>query len=405
MSFSSFGLPESIMQGIYDSGYSSPTEIQRKAIPHALQGRDIIGCAPTGTGKTAAFVLPILNRLSQCSNSQKYVHPFSLILTPTRELAQQIDDAIRLYGTSTPVRSVCVYGGVSINNQIRSLKQGCDIVVATPGRLLDLINRRCVSLAQIDMLVLDEADRMFDMGFIYDIRKIISYIPTDRQTLLFSATMSYEVKKLIAGIQKKPVLVEIGQTNTPVSTVDQLFFTASTGSKLDLLIHILKNEAVETMLVFSRTRHGADKIARRLSQNGVNSTALHSDRSQSQREQALSDFKTRRFKVLVATDIAARGLDIDKISHVVNFETPAFAEDYIHRIGRTGRAECSGTAVTFVDDEEKKYLRRIECLTGKKFEVKRYPGFAYPEPEHTAPMPRKWQSFQKKTRCYRTARA
>jgi ATP-dependent RNA helicase RhlE len=403
MSFLSFGLHESIMQGIYDSGYENPTEIQRKAIPPALQGRDVIGCAPTGTGKTAAFVLPVLNRLTQCPDSEKYVHPFALILTPTRELALQIEDSIKTYGSCTPVRTVCVYGGVSLENQVRALRKGCDIVVATPGRLLDHLNRRSVSLGAIDILVLDEADRMFDMGFIHDVRKIISYVPTDRQTLLFSATMSPEIKKLISGIQKKPVLVEIGSPNTPVSTVDQQFYAAARNTKLDLLVHILKKETIETMLVFSRTKHGADRIARRLAQNGVSSAALHADRSQSQRRKALDGFKRRRFKVLVATDIAARGLDIDKISHVVNFDTPAFAEDYIHRIGRTGRAQATGTAVTFVDDEEKKFLKRIEYLTGNKFEVIKYPGFDYPELEKTesVPLPRNWQAFQRKMRRYR----
>ena len=405
MSFSSFGLPESIMQGIYASGYSIPTDIQQKAIPPALEGRDIIGCAPTGTGKTAAFVLPILNRLTQCPDSHKYVHPFALILTPTRELALQIEESVMTYGTYTQVRSVCVYGGVNITNQIRSLKQGCDVVVATPGRLLDLLHRKCISLAGIDMLVLDEADRMFDMGFIQDVRRIIGYLPVDRQTLLFSATMSKDVKNLIASIQKKPVLVEIGVPFSPVSTVTQEFYTASKGTKMDLLIHILQSETIETVIVFSRTKHGADRIARRLSQSGVSSTALHADRSQSQRRKALDDFKRKRYKVLVATDIAARGIDIDGISHVVNFETPAFAEDYIHRIGRTGRAESTGTAVTLVDDEEKKYLKRIEYLTGKQYEVKKYPGFTYPEPPQTTPIPRNWQAFQKKMRYYRSARA
>jgi len=286
---------------------------------------------------------------------------------------------------------------------VRALRKGCDIVVATPGRLLDHLNRRSVSLGAIDILVLDEADRMFDMGFIHDVRRIISYVPTDRQTLLFSATMSPEIKKLISGIQKKPVLVEIGSPNTPVSTVDQQFYAAARNTKLDLLVHILKKETIETMLVFSRTKHGADRIARRLAQNGVSSAALHADRSQSQRRKALDGFKRRRFKVLVATDIAARGLDIDKISHVVNFDTPAFAEDYIHRIGRTGRAEATGTAVTFVDDEEKKFLKRIEYLTGNKFEVIKYPGFDYPELEKTesVPLPRNWQAFQRKMRRYR----
>ncbi len=379
MSFSAIGLSAAVMQGVAKSGYSSPTEIQRKAIPLAIAGKDIIGCAPTGTGKTAAFVLPILDRLQQKSAiDQRHRFPRALILTPTRELAQQIDDSIRIYGKFTGFRSLSVYGGVGIGGQLSCLRQGIDIVVATPGRLLDHLERNSIDLSHIEFLVLDEADRMFDMGFINAVRAIIAKVPKERQTMLFSATMSREVRDLVAGIQKNPQFIEIGEPFTPVTTVEQHFYCVSQHTKTDLLVHILDKEKIETMLVFSRTKHGADKIAKRLAQCGIRSAAIHSNRSQSQRRQALEGFKRREYRVLVATDLAARGIDVEGISHVVNYDTPVFSEDYIHRIGRTGRAEATGTAFTFVSNDEEKYFKRIEYLTNKRFELKEYPGFAYP---------------------------
>jgi ATP-dependent RNA helicase RhlE len=408
MGFSKVGLSDAIMQGVSASGYHTPTEIQRIAIPLALAGKDIIGCAPTGTGKTAAFVLPILHALENkrlAGSRERY--PKALILTPTRELAQQIEDAIFTYGKFSSIEPVSIYGGVDINKQLRILKHGADIIVATPGRLLDHMERRSVDLSRIEILVLDEADRMFDMGFINAVRKIISHVPAKRQTLLFSATISREVRSLVEGIQNNPHFIEIGESFKPVDTVTQQFYTIPQKSKSDLLIHILQNEPVETMLIFSRTKHGADKIARQLDRHKVPSAVIHSNRSQSQRQHSLDGFKQRHFKVLVATDIAARGIDVDGISHVVNYDTPAFPEDYIHRIGRTGRAECKGIAMTFVSEEETKYLRKIEQLTGKRFPPVRYPGFAYPAPVITeASHPdnlvfkRKMQAFRARTRKF-----
>ena len=408
MGFSKVGLSEAIMQAVSATGYRTPTEIQQKAIPLAIAGRDILGCAPTGTGKTAAFVLPILHCLEeQPAQGRRGRYPRALILTPTRELAQQIEDAIFTYGKFSTVEPVSIYGGVDINRQLRILKHGADIVVATPGRLLDHMERGSIDLSGIEILVLDEADRMFDMGFIQAVRKIISHVPHDRQTLLFSATMSREVRSLVEGIQKDPHFIEIGEPFKPVDTVTQQFYSIPQKSKTDLLVQILKSEDVETMLIFSRTKHGADKIARQLDRHGIKASVIHSNRSQSQRQHSLDGFKQRHFKVLVATDIAARGIDVDGISHVLNFDTPAFPEDYIHRIGRTGRAEMKGIAVTFVSDDEAKYLKRIEQLTGKKFIPVRYPGFAYPAPAITeAAHPenlvftRKMAAFRARTRRF-----
>jgi ATP-dependent RNA helicase RhlE len=405
MSFSTIGLSAPIMQGIASSGYNAPTEIQRKAIPLAVLGKDVIGCAPTGTGKTAAFVLPMLTRLQQSQKNGRTRVPRALILTPTRELAQQIEDAIAIYGKYTGLKSVSIYGGTGMGGQLSSLRQGVDIIVATPGRLMDHMQRGSIVLSQVEILVLDEADRMFDMGFINAVRSIIAKIPVSRQTLLFSATMSREVRALVAGIQKEPHLIEVGEPFTPVNTVDQHFYRIHQQKKIDLLVHVVGNKDVDTALVFSRTKHGADKISRRLSQAGINSAAIHANRSQSQRKSALDGFKQRRFKVLVATDLAARGIDVTGISHVVNFDTPVFAEDYIHRIGRTGRAEAKGTALTFVSADEEKYVKRIEYLIGRRFEMKQYPGFACPEPLSTAiDVGKKSIAPPRKRRYYRTPR-
>jgi ATP-dependent RNA helicase RhlE len=380
MGFSKVGLSDAVLQGVSASGYHSPTEIQQKAIPLALAGKDVIGCAPTGTGKTAAFVLPMLHCLEQAdpeTNGKRF--PRALILTPTRELAAQIETAVRTYGVYSSLQPVAVYGGVNINQQIRNLKDGADIVVATPGRLLELAIRNSIDLSHIRILVIDEADRMFDMGFIDAVRNIIGRIPRDRQTLLFSATMSPEVRSLVAKVQKEPHLIEIGQPFVPVNTVQQHIFRVPQRSKGDMLLHIIKSEPIETMLVFSRTKHGADRIARHLQRAGVTCEAIHSNRSQSQRQHTLEGFKRRDFRVLVATDVAARGIDIDGISHVVNYDTPQHPEDYIHRIGRTGRAENTGTAYTFVSADEMQYLARIESLIGRRFEAKGYPGFTAAE--------------------------
>ena len=375
MGFSKIGLSETILQGIYAAGYARPTEIQEKAIPLAVAGRDLIGCAPTGTGKTAAFVLPILHALGQKRQHVRRSCPRALILTPTRELAEQIENAVRDYGTYGNLTPIAIFGGVDINKQFRGLKQGADVVVATPGRLIDHLDRRTIDLSGIEILVLDEADRMFDMGFIRDVRRIIAAVPRERQTLLFSATMSQEVRDLAGTVQRNPHFIEIGVSYEPVKTVEQTFYAIDQGVKTDLLVYVLKREEVETALIFSRTKHGADRIVRKLTRAGIQADALHSNRTQSQRKKTLDGFRQRRFKVLVATDVAARGIDIDGISHVVNFDTPRFAEDYIHRIGRTGRAEKLGTAVTFVSSDEKTFFKKIEQMIGKRFDLKAYPGF------------------------------
>jgi ATP-dependent RNA helicase RhlE len=407
MSFSAIGLSDSIMRGIAASGYSIPTEIQKKAMPLVLQGRDIIGCAPTGTGKTAAFVMPIIQWLEAKTAAGQHNHvPRALILTPTRELAQQIEDAIRVYGKFTNYRPVSIYGGVDIKKQFRDLTSGVDIVVATPGRLLDHLERRTIDLSHVGILVLDEADRMFDMGFIQAVRAIIAQVPKDRQTLLFSATMSREIQSLVSSIQRNPQVITIGQSCAPPVTVDQHFFMVPQPTKLDLLLHVIAKEITGPMLVFSRTKHGADKISRRLERSGIRSTTIHSNRSQSQRMRALDGFKRGQFKVLVATDLAARGIDVDGITHVVNYDTPAFAEDYVHRIGRTGRAEAKGCAFTFVSNDERGYLPKIERLTGKHIDLKQYPGFFCPgrvEPPQSTASP-VVSHFQRKRSYYRTPR-
>jgi ATP-dependent RNA helicase RhlE len=377
MPFSTLGLSDQLVQGILATGYTAPTAIQSRAIPLAVAGRDIIGCAQTGTGKTAAFVLPMLHHFLQHAASQKGHPTRGLVLTPTRELAQQVEEFVTGYGRFASLQSIAVFGGVSMDNQIKRLRRGVDIIVATPGRLLDHINRRTVDLSHVEILVIDEADRMFDMGFIQDVRKIISRVPAKRQTLLFSATMSPEVKSLVASIQTNPEMIEIGERRKPVETVKQHFYSSPQESKMDLLFHILQSKELDCVLVFSRTKHGADKISNRLERSGIKAVAIHSNRTQAQRQRALAGFKQGQFKVMVATDIAARGIDVEGISHVVNFDTPTFAEDYIHRIGRTGRASATGDAITFVSNQELKYLKSIERYTDKRFELKRYPGFDY----------------------------
>jgi ATP-dependent RNA helicase RhlE len=365
------------MQGILATGYTAPTAIQSRAIPLAIAGRDIIGCARTGTGKTAAFVLPMLNHLTKHTAHHTNRHVRGLVLAPTRELAQQGDEFVTGYGRFTNIQSIAIFGGVNMDNQIKRLRRGVDIVVATPGRLIDHLNRRTIDLSHVEILVLDEADRMFDMGFINDVRKIIGRVPAKRQTLLFSATISKEVRELVASIQKHPELIEIGEQRQPVETVSQYFYSVPQEMKIELLFHILKVQEMDSVLVFSRTKHGADKISHRLERAGVKSIAIHSNRTQAQRQRALAGFKQGQFRVMVATDIAARGIDVEGISHVVNYDTPTFAEDYIHRIGRTGRATATGDAITFVSNQEQKYFKSIERFIDKRFELKRYPGFDY----------------------------
>ena len=373
MQFSELGLNDRLLQGIRATGFSKPTPIQQQTIPIALNGRDIIGLAQTGTGKTAAFVLPMLHRFDEIPKKRGTIR--GLILTPTRELAQQVEESITTVGRFANYSSLSVYGGVSMDNQLRRLRRGVDIVVATPGRLLDHLDRGTINLSGVEVFVLDEADRMFDMGFINDVRKIISHIPKKRQTFLFSATMPESIRKLTASIQTDPEIIRIGKQTNPAESVTQYFFKVPQEQKLDLLVHMLNTDSMKSVLVFSRTRRGADRICKKLSQRGVKATAIHSDRTQSQRQNALASFKQGQYRVLVATDIAARGIDVEGISHVVNYDTPAYAEDYIHRIGRTGRAELTGDAITFVAPIERKYFSSIEKLIGRSFPVHSYPGF------------------------------
>ena len=379
MGFTTFGLSDHVMQGVRAAGYTTPTPIQSLAIRPALEGRDIIGCAQTGTGKTAAFVLPMLHRLAGANGAHpKGHHVRALVITPTRELAQQVHDAVMNYGRFLTIRAVSVYGGVSMDSQLKLLRRGVDIVIATPGRLLDHMQRRTVDLSKVQMLVLDEADRMLDMGFINDVRKIIAAVPKERQTMLFSATISGEIKGLAADILRDPHLVEAGEKRNPVEAIAQHFYSASQEAKMDLLFHALETEKMQSVLVFSRTKHGADKICRRLERKGIRAVAIHSNRTQSQRQRALDGFKQGDFRVLVATDIAARGIDVDGISHVINYDVPQYAEDYIHRIGRTGRAGASGDAITFIARDDQRHLQSIQHFTGKRYAVRSYPGFVPP---------------------------
>jgi len=382
MGFTKLGLSDQLLQGVRSAGYETPTPIQTLAIRPVLEGKDVIGCAQTGTGKTAAFVLPILDRISQNGKSQRR-HPRCLVLTPTRELALQVHNAFRDYGKHTSVKLATVYGGVGMEPQIRLLGRGVDVVVATPGRLLDLMQRSAIDLSLVETMVLDEADRMLDMGFINDVKKILQRLPAERQTLLFSATISDEISALARQFLKNPEVLTVGERRNPAETVVQHFYSVRPDMKAPLLLHILEKEKMESVLVFSRTKHGADKIARRLGRKGISSSALHSNLTQGQRQRALDGFKEGRHRVLVATDIAARGIDVEGISHVVNYDIPRYAEDYIHRIGRTGRAGASGDAITLVGPEERQFLKRIETFVGKRLAVAAYPGFVA-EPEEAS---------------------
>jgi ATP-dependent RNA helicase RhlE len=384
--FQSLGLSERVLRGVADAGYTSPTPIQVAAIPGALAGKDVTGTAQTGTGKTAAFVLPMLDRLAAQPATGRKRPVRALVVAPTRELALQVEEAVRTYGKYTDLRSAAVYGGVGMGPQLQAFRRGVDIVSATPGRLLDHVGSGALDLSEVEVLVLDEADRMFDMGFINDVRKIVAKTPSSRQTLLFSATMPAAIQQLAASIQRQPVSVEVGQRRNPAASVTQYFYPVAQTQKMDLLLHVLEKEATENVLVFSRTKHRANRITRKLEQQGFAVAAIHSNRSQNQRQRALEDFKNGDVQVLVATDIAARGIDVDGISHVVNFDTPNMAEDYIHRIGRTGRADAIGDAITFVSADEEAYFRNIEKHTGRRFERSEYSGFDYdrtPEPVAT----------------------
>jgi ATP-dependent RNA helicase RhlE len=386
MPFKTFGLSDPLVKGILATGYTAPTQIQSQAIPVAIEGGDVIACAQTGTGKTAAFVLPILDRLSHEQAGRKRTVR-SLILTPTRELAVQIERSIFGYGRFTDLKALAVYGGVAIGNQIRSLRRGVDIVVATPGRLIDHIERRTIKLSDVEVLVLDEADRMLDMGFINDVRRIVNGLPKKRQTLLFSATISPEIKTLAADMLKSPKVIQIGRPRNPIDTITQHIYAVEKTLKMDLLLHMIEDWRMFSVLVFSRTKYGADKISRRLKRADIVAVSIHSGRTQNQRQRALDGFRSGKYQVMVATDIAARGIDVEGISHVINYDVPTHAEDYVHRIGRTGRAEATGDAITFVSNEEKKYLRQISKFIERKLTAHKCKGFSYvksPPPEPKA---------------------
>lgn len=375
MSFTSLGLSADILRAVKDKGYNEPTPIQLKAIPVILEGRDILAGAQTGTGKTAGFTLPLLQRLStQAQSGNRHVLR-ALILTPTRELAAQVEESVRIYGKHLPLKSTVVFGGVSFNPQAKILQRGVDILVATPGRLLDHIEQKTLDLSKIEILVLDEADRMLDMGFIRDIRKILALLPKKRQNLLFSATFSDEIKQLSDGLLNAPVLIEVARRNTAAELVTQVVHPVDRTRKRELLSHLISTNNWQQVLVFMRTKHGANRLAEQLETDGISATAIHGNKSQGARTKALADFKKGVVKVLVATDIAARGLDIDQLPHVVNYELPNVAEDYVHRIGRTGRAGNEGEALSLVCVDERDYLRDIERLLHREITKVVIPGF------------------------------
>jgi len=367
MSFESLGLMAELSRAVSEKGYSVPTPIQSQAIPIVLEGRDLMGGAQTGTGKTAGFTLPLLQRLMVTDKTGKGRRPIrALVLSPTRELAAQVHDSVRTYGKHLPLKSTVVFGGVSINPQKMKLIKGVDILVATPGRLLDHVSQRSVDLSKIDILVLDEADRMLDMGFIRDIRKVLALVPKHKQTLLFSATFSNEIKKLANDLLKSPALIEVARKNVAAESVTQVIHPVDKIRKRELLSFLIGSNNWQQVLVFTRTKHGANRLAEQLNKDGITASAIHGNKSQGARTRALADFKSRNVRVLVATDIAARGLDIDQLPHVVNFELPNVAEDYVHRIGRTGRAGNEGEAMSLVCVDELQLLKDIERLTKRE---------------------------------------
>ena len=367
LSFKSLPLIEPIAKAIEEQGYETPTPIQEKAIPEILKGRDFLGCAQTGTGKTAAFAIPILQNLSQSKTNHRQVRV--LILTPTRELAIQIEENIQDYGKYLPLKHLVIFGGVKQGNQERALKQGVDILVATPGRLLDFISQGIISLKSLEIFVLDEADRMLDMGFVHDVKRVIKLLPKVRQTLFFSATMPNEIQQLATTILNHPVKVEVAPVSSTADTIKQSVYFVDKENKLELLTHILQKNISESVLVFSRTKHGADKITRKLQKSGISSEAIHGNKSQNARQTALINFKTGKTRVLVATDIAARGIDIDELKYVINFELSDVSETYVHRIGRTGRAGAEGVSISFVDGLDLINLKNTEKLIGKKIPI------------------------------------
>lgn len=369
MNFTDLNLIDPIAKALKEEGYTQPTPIQQKSIPHILQGRDLLGTAQTGTGKTAAFAIPILQNLAV--KNAKNNHIKVLILTPTRELAIQIDESFKSYGRHLRLRNLVVFGGVKQGAQETALKRGVDILVATPGRLLDFISQGIISLKHLEVFVLDEADRMLDMGFVHDVKRIIKLLPPKRQTLFFSATFPEEINKLASSMLTNPIQVEVAPVSATADTIQQKVYFVDKDNKLDLLTHILQKDIKESVLVFSRTKHGADKIARKLQSHKISAEAIHGNKSQNQRQNALSNFKSGKTRILVATDIAARGIDIDELKYVVNFELSDVSETYVHRIGRTGRAGAEGSSISFVDGLDLLNLKNTEKLIGKKIPVEK----------------------------------
>ena len=375
MSFSNLGLCTELLRAIKEEGYTTPTPIQTESIPVILSKKDVLAAAQTGTGKTAGFTLPLLELLNKNYSKDRKSSVKALILTPTRELATQVGESVEVYGKYLPFKSAVIFGGVGINPQKAILKKGVDIITATPGRLLDLVSQDCLDLSKVEFLVLDEADRMLDMGFIHDIKKILSILPKHRQNLLFSATFSPEIKKLADGLLKTPVLIEVSKANSTSHKVEQTVHHVDKERKKELLIHLLNKNSWKQVLVFTRTKHGANKLSEALIKDKITSAAIHGNKSQGARTKALDDFKAGTVRVLVATDIAARGIDIDQLPHVINFELPNVPEDYVHRIGRTGRAGNSGDAISLVCIDEHDYLFGIEKLIKQKINKIAIEGF------------------------------
>jgi ATP-dependent RNA helicase RhlE len=382
MRFDELKLIEPLLRAVHGEGYTEPTPIQVQAIPHVLLGHDLLGCAQTGTGKTAAFALPILQRLSAAPRTDRSIRV--LVLAPTRELATQINDSFRAYGKHTGQKSTVIFGGVGQNPQIEAVKRGVDILVATPGRLLDLMGQGYIKLDRIEVLVLDEADRMLDMGFIHDVRRIIAAVPRQRQTLLFSATMPPEIQELANNILNNPEYVAVTPVASTVETIQQSVYFVEKRDKPALLEHILRDKSISRVLIFTRTKHGANKVVKQLAGARIHGEAIHGNKSQTARERALANFKNGSIRVLVATDIAARGIDVDNITHVVNYDLPNEPETYVHRIGRTARAGASGYAISFCDTEEREYLRDIERLI--QLHIPRATDYPYASPLPPPPM-------------------
>ncbi|MQY50464.1 DEAD/DEAH box helicase [Rhodocyclus tenuis] len=383
MQFSDLGLSPEILAAVAAQGYTAPTPIQAQAIPVVLSGRDLMACAQTGTGKTAGFTLPILQRLSTGRRAGGPTRVRALILSPTRELAAQIEESVRSYGAGLPLKSMVIFGGVGMNPQVAALRRGVDILVATPGRLLDHAQQKTVDLSTVEILVLDEADRMLDMGFIHDIRRVLALLPKHRQNLLFSATFSDEIRALASGLLQDPDYVEVARRNSAAELVSQRVYAVDRERKRDLLVDLIRTHNWHQVLVFTRTKWGANALAEKLVKAGIEADAIHGNKSQNARTRALAGFKDGRLHVLVATDIAARGIDIDELPYVVNFELPSVAEDYVHRIGRTGRAGSTGEAISLVCVDEHKLMRDIERLLGRTIDRVVHPGYE-PDPRIAA---------------------